>query len=79
MKRLVAVTRDLLSVLMIVTAFAWILAPTPGAALLSEEPCEFAGQPGIGGCDPDKKHIYDGECEGIDCYYDLEECCGAAE
>lgn len=41
-----------------------------------EEPCEFGGPPGSGwGCNKDKAHIYQGSCEGIDCYYEMEDCC----
>lgn len=42
-----------------------------------EDPCEFGGPPGSGWeCDPDKAHIYQGSCEGIDCYTQMEDCCG---
>lgn len=41
-----------------------------------EEPCMFGGPPGSGWeCDPDKAHIYQGSCEGIDCYSQMESCC----
>ena len=41
----------------------------------TEEPCELGGS-GEWECLPDHQHMYDGNCEGIDCYHYLEECCG---
>lgn len=55
---------------------AWLLWPVSSRA---EEPCEFAGYPGIGGCWSDAMHIWAGTCEGIDCYYELEFCCPKEE
>ena len=63
----------LFSALMLAGAI-WALSPASGAA---EPPCEYEGYPGIGGCtDGDGVgHFYGGQCEGIDCYYELEACC----
>ena len=58
----------------IILGAAMTFGPRPLAAV-DEEPCELAGLPGIGECDPDREHIYEESCEGIDCYYELEICC----
>jgi hypothetical protein len=39
--------------------------------------CMFADD-GEFTCDPDSEHIYEGSCEGVDCYTELEDCCQMA-
>lgn len=70
----------------LVAAFAVLgwAALTPGVIGAQVEPeddqdgwdeCMFGGEPGIGPCNPNAEHIFQGQCEGIDCYSELETCC----
>lgn len=41
--------------------------------------CMFGeNDPELGECDPNSEHMYEGSCEGVDCYSDLETCCQMA-
>lgn len=71
-----------LAVSLVVLAVASLLLTSPGlvTAETTEEPCDFGGPPGSGwGCDPNKAHLYQSSCEGIDCYYEMETCCAKPE
>lgn len=43
--------------------------------LTAEEPCEFGGPGGSGWECVELPHVFQGQCEGIDCYTAMEFCC----
>ena len=53
-------------------AFAAVDATTTGAQ--EEAPCALEG-PETGPCIENLEHVYDGQCEGVDCYTAIEWCC----
>ncbi len=61
--------RFLLSTVLL--AGAAFLALTPGT-VQAEDPCEFGHW---WNCTSDKAHRFQGECEGMDCYFLIESCC----
>ena len=77
--RLVRLT---ISCALVILAAQWLWTDTATAARAEEEPCEFADpndpDPDFRVCYKDKKHIYSGSCEGIDCYPRMEACCSGS-
>lgn len=57
----------------------FVLAPAVLTGQTEDGACEFQDpnnpDPDFHECDPDAQHIYDGTCEGTDCYPRMEECC----
>lgn len=62
---------------------AWFVQ-SPGMGFSQEIPeddqdawdeCLFGGHPDVGTCLPNREHIWEGECQGVDCYAELEHCC----
>jgi hypothetical protein len=51
----------------------FILVVPDSLSSQQEKPCEFGGE-GDWTC-AETRHLYAGECEGIDCYSAMEYCC----
>ncbi len=54
-------------------AFSVVNAGTTGAQD-EDDPCWLEDEE-LGPCIENMEHVYDGQCEGIDCYSALEFCC----
>jgi hypothetical protein len=65
--------RLLLSIVSVVAGAGVALSP---GIVFGDEPCQYSS---LAKCRDDMAHIYQGECEGIDCYYELEDCCPLVE
>lgn len=78
--QMISLVRDgLLLVVACAAAFALAMPPGPATAQTGEK-CEFAGQGGMGPCDPNRPYRWDGECYTDDgCYYQDEPCCEIPE
>ena len=61
---------ELVLALLALLAGGWLFHGANG--LSAEPPCEYGE---IFTCTPDLAHIFQGSCEGIDCYSGMEFCC----